>query len=115
MAFNGFDDGQDTLRAEREKAREMRASQWWKRQLAKGICYYCQKEFKPSELTMDHQVPVARGGKTTKGNVVCACKECNNQKKSLLPMEWEQYLESVERGAPQETQKEPQDSGEGEL
>jgi 5-methylcytosine-specific restriction endonuclease McrA len=42
---------------------------------------------------MDHIVPLARGGKSIKGNVVTACKECNNKKKQLLPMEWEKYLE----------------------
>ncbi|MBW1865498.1 MAG: HNH endonuclease, partial [Deltaproteobacteria bacterium] len=30
-----------------------------------------------------------RGGKTTRGNVVPCCKECNNKKKQLLPLEWE--------------------------
>ena len=29
---------------------------------------------------------------TTKGNVVPCCKECNTQKKQLLPLEWEAYL-----------------------
>lgn len=110
MAFGGFDDGQDALKAEREKAREMRASQWWKRQLAKGVCHYCGREFKPSDLTMDHLVPVARGGKTTKGNVVCACKECNNQKKYLLPMEWEQYLESLDKDRTEKTEAGEDDS-----
>jgi 5-methylcytosine-specific restriction endonuclease McrA len=33
---------------------------------------------------MDHIVPLIRGGKTTRGNVVPACKECNNKKKYLL-------------------------------
>jgi 5-methylcytosine-specific restriction endonuclease McrA len=43
-------------------------------------------------LSMDHIVPIIRGGKTTKGNVVPVCKECNNKKKYLLPVEWETYL-----------------------
>ena len=72
---------------ERKKARELRNSQWWKNQLAKGICHYCSKSFKPAGLTMDHIVPVVRGGKSTKGNVVCSCKECNNKKKYLTPAE----------------------------
>jgi 5-methylcytosine-specific restriction endonuclease McrA len=42
---------------------------------------------------MDHIVPISRGGKSTKGNVAPCCKECNNAKKHLLPMEWEQYLQ----------------------
>jgi 5-methylcytosine-specific restriction endonuclease McrA len=41
---------------------------------------------------MDHIVPISRGGRTTKGNVVPCCKECNNAKKQLLAMEWEHYL-----------------------
>ena len=43
---------------------------------------------------MDHIVPVIRGGKSSKGNVVPSCKECNNKKKHLLPIEWEEYLTS---------------------
>ncbi|MCJ7481978.1 MAG: HNH endonuclease [Thermodesulfovibrionales bacterium] len=36
-----------------------------------------------------------RGGKSSKGNVVPACKECNTKKKYLLPIEWEEYRESL--------------------
>ena len=50
------------------------------------------------ELTMDHVVPLARGGKTTKSNVVPCCKECNEQKLHLLPVEWEAYLERLRKG-----------------
>lgn len=80
------------IKRERRKARELRSSQWWKRRLAKGLCHYCGCQAAPKALTMDHIVPIARGGRSTKGNVVPACKECNNAKKLLLPMEWEQYL-----------------------
>ncbi len=80
------------LSRERHKARELRQSQWWKRQVAKGQCYYCKRETPPKALTMDHIVPIARGGKSTRGNVVPCCKSCNNAKKQLLPMEWEAYL-----------------------
>lgn len=44
---------------------------------------------------MDHIIPIARGGKSTKGNLVPACKACNTQKKQLLPMEWETYLQAI--------------------
>lgn len=80
------------IRRERQKARQMKESQWWKRKLAKGVCHYCGQIKTPKELTMDHIVPISRGGKSTKGNVVSACKACNTAKKQLLPMEWEQYL-----------------------
>jgi 5-methylcytosine-specific restriction endonuclease McrA len=80
---------------ERQKARELRQSQWWKRQLAYRRCYYCGRSFAPRELTMDHVVPLARGGKSKKGNVVTACRDCNNKKKYMLPVEWEEYLSSL--------------------
>jgi 5-methylcytosine-specific restriction protein A len=83
---------ENDIKKERNKAREMRGSQWWKRKCDKGTCYYCGRSIQPKELTMDHIVPIARGGKTTKGNVVPCCKECNNLKKQLLPMEWQAYL-----------------------
>jgi len=79
---------------EREKARALRQTRWWKQRLARGICYYCRRHFPPSELSMDHVVPLIRGGKTTKGNVVTVCKECNSKKKYLLPMEWEAYVQN---------------------
>ena len=83
------------IRREKHKARELRKSQWWKRKRSSGICYYCGRKFPPEELTMDHLVPLARGGRTTKGNVVPCCKECNSRKKYLLPIEWQEYLESL--------------------
>lgn len=77
------------IRRERHKARELRASQWWKRKRAKGICYHCGQKFPPTELTMDHLIPIIRGGKSTKGNLVPSCKKCNTEKKYKLPIEQE--------------------------
>ena len=72
---------------EREKARELRGSQWWGQKLAEGLCHFCGKKFLPDELTMDHLLPVARGGKSTRGNCVPCCKECNNKKSCFTPAE----------------------------
>jgi 5-methylcytosine-specific restriction endonuclease McrA len=74
----------DEIRRERQKARELRSSQWWKRRRSAGVCHYCGNKFPAASLTMDHVVPIIRGGKSTKGNVVAACKECNNKKKHSL-------------------------------
>lgn len=82
------------LKKERNKARQLRATQWWKRKRATGICHYCRQVFPPKELTMDHVIPIARGGKTEKFNLVPCCKACNTKKKQLLPAEWEEYMSS---------------------
>jgi len=84
------------IRREREKSRELRKSRWWKNRLAQGRCHYCNGSFSPDELTMDHIVPVTRGGKASRNNVVPCCKECNSRKKYLLPMEWQEYLERMD-------------------
>lgn len=72
---------------EKQKAKNMRNSQWWQNKVAAGICYYCHGKFPPAELTMDHLVPLARGGKSNRGNIVPCCKECNNKKKYLTPVD----------------------------
>ena len=47
-------------------------------------CQYCGKE---KELTLDHIVPKARGGKTSWSNLVAACKSCNSRKGDYSPEE----------------------------
>lgn len=78
-----------TIRRERAKARALRASQWWKRRRAPGVCHHCGQQVGAKALTMDHLVPIIRGGRSTKGNVVPACKPCNSAKKYRLPFETE--------------------------
>lgn len=78
---------EEGIRRERQKARELRASQWWKRRRGAGICHHCGEKFSPGDLTMDHLVPIIRGGKSTKGNLVPSCKKCNSARKHRLPFE----------------------------
>lgn len=89
-----FDIDDREIKKQRSKARELRKSQWWKRKCDKGLCHYCNQQIPPKELTMDHIVPVIRGGKSTKGNLVTSCKDCNNKKKQMLPIEWDEYMRS---------------------
>jgi 5-methylcytosine-specific restriction protein A len=93
--FDGVDESE--LRREKDKARKLRKSRWWQQKLAACSCYYCSRHFKPKDLTMDHIVPLARGGRSTKDNLVACCKECNTKKKTLLPMVWDEYLESLNK------------------
>jgi len=98
FSFDGFDRADDAhVKKEKNKARELRQSQWWKNRKGEGLCCYCKQRFHPSELTMDHLVPIIRGGKTTKNNCVVCCKECNSNKKYLLPVEWEEYLQKMQK------------------
>lgn len=72
---------------ERAKVREAKKSRWWQQKTASGLCFYCGKKFAFKELTMDHVVPLARGGTTTAGNVVPACRPCNKNKGVDTPID----------------------------
>lgn len=97
--FFDFDAPDDReIRAERDKARALRKTRWWQQKTAPGLCYYCEKKVLFKEITMDHLVPLSRGGRSTKDNLVPCCKKCNNLKKSMLPLEWEEYLEKRTKG-----------------
>ena len=85
------------IRQERQKARELRKSQWWKNRRAGNSCYYCETPTPARQLTMDHLVPLARGGRSVKSNLVPCCKSCNTQKKNLLTIEWTEFLEKIKR------------------
>jgi len=86
---------EEQLRRERQKARELRRSQWWNNRIATGLCHYCGGHFVPAELTLDHVVPLVRGGRSSKGNCVAACKDCNTRKRDMLPTEWQEYLDNL--------------------
>ncbi len=77
------------IRREKDEARKLRKTAWWQRKIGSGLCQYCGKKVKPAELTMDHIVPLARSGRSVKGNLAPACKECNTKKKTMLPIEWD--------------------------
>jgi len=86
---------EEEIKKEKVKAQRLRKAPWWKRRCAEGVCYFCGGKIPPKDLTMEHVIPLIRGGKSSKGNVVPACKECNTKKKYLLPIEWEEYRESL--------------------
>ncbi len=75
------------VKREREKARQLRKTDWWRAQLQKGVCHYCGRNVGAANLTMDHVVPVARGGRSVRSNCVPCCKQCNNEKRATTPAE----------------------------
>lgn len=47
-------------------------------------CQYCANQFREGDLTIDHVLPRAKGGKSSWDNVVAACKPCNQKKRDFL-------------------------------
>jgi len=85
------------LKRERTKARELRRTPWWRERLARGVCHYCNLKFDSELLTMDHIVPIARGGESVKSNIVLSCKSCNSKKGLGTPVD--QILDSMQNGS----------------
>ncbi len=59
-------------------------------------CAYCGirpggrqrgKTLSKTDFSIDHVIPVSRGGKNSWGNTVCACRSCNQRKADRTPHE----------------------------
>jgi 5-methylcytosine-specific restriction endonuclease McrA len=87
----------ETLRREKARARALRQTSWWRRRIATGLCHYCRRSVGAKALTLDHVVPLVRGGRSIRANMVPACKACNDKKQSLLAWEWQAYLDQLDR------------------
>ena len=87
---------QEHVDREKARGRELRRTQWWKNRRGEGKCYYCGERFPPRDLTMDHIVPIVRGGCSVKANVVPCCNQCNSNKRDLVPVEWQAHLERLQ-------------------
>lgn len=48
-------------------------------------CQYCAHAFEPEDLTFDHVVPVAQGGRRSWENIVTCCVSCNRRKDNRTP------------------------------
>ena len=48
-------------------------------------CQYCYKQFSEKKLTVDHVMPLSKGGRHEWTNVVTACAKCNNHKGDKSP------------------------------
>lgn len=51
-------------------------------------CVYCAEPLEMDRATLDHVHPVAYGGRHDPGNLVVACKGCNQLKGDMLPLEF---------------------------
>lgn len=48
-------------------------------------CQYCRQKFSEKKLTIDHVIPLSKGGRHEWTNVVTACSACNNKKGDKSP------------------------------
>lgn len=71
-----------------QKRRRMEARRNYRRarrlvlESAAGRCHYCGDVF--DELTIDHVIPLSRGGSNSPTNLVAACLGCNQTKADRL-------------------------------
>lgn len=57
-------------------------------------CQYCGERKPAAELTVDHVVPRAQGGRTEWENVTTSCRECNSAKADRTPQQARMRLRS---------------------
>jgi hypothetical protein len=55
-------------------------------------CHWCKRRVPRKQRTVDHVIPLCRGGKHCVTNLVPACRRCNCRKKDKLPSEFLRFL-----------------------
>ncbi len=58
-----------------------------RREILRRDKYSCQYCGSTKQLTLDHVIPLSKGGKHTWDNVVVACEPCNNSKGARTPQQ----------------------------
>lgn len=58
-------------------------------------CYYCERKIIPNRsgdgkiypftATVDHFIPISKGGTNTRENLVASCHNCNEKKNDAMP------------------------------
>ena len=64
-------------------------------ELQRWACYYCKRSMSRKErknpnlvATLDHMLPISRGGRNQRDNLVAACLECNRKKGAMTAEEF---------------------------
>ena len=57
-------------------------------------CVYCHTPLDKYTITIDHYIPKSKGGSNKLENLVAACKECNNKKDNMMPLD---FIANVKR------------------
>lgn len=55
-------------------------------------CFFCKKQLKYHQITLDHYLPASQGGRDELFNLVTCCKVCNKEKGSCTPEDYRQII-----------------------
>lgn len=64
-----------------------------------GCCMYCGKHLHAVDATIDHIVPISRGGYTEDENLTVCCYECNQSKETLYVKDFVKTMPSRKQRA----------------
>jgi 5-methylcytosine-specific restriction endonuclease McrA len=62
-------------------------------------CRYCERPMRSKDKTLDHVIPLSRGGMHSIHNAAIACHSCNTGKGGRTPEEWRSGTVSRRRAA----------------
>jgi 5-methylcytosine-specific restriction endonuclease McrA len=86
-----YDAKKRAIRRGASKGGTVTAAQWSEiKRKHRHCCAYCGQ--KPKRLTMDHIIPLARGGKHEPDNIAPACATCNSRKHATHPLDFAQRV-----------------------
>lgn len=60
-----------------------------------GKCAICGKPVKYKKLTIDHNIPLSKGGTNEMSNLQLACRECNLMKSGLNTQEFTRKVREI--------------------
>lgn len=74
--------GSRVRRMKSSEARKVRGNLWFR---GTRCCHWCNKRFESEDsATIDHVVPLSKGGSNRQDNLVLACEECNAERADSL-------------------------------
>lgn len=63
-----------------------------------NTCYYCGKYLLHIDATVDHKLPLSRGGLSDIDNMCISCSVCNMEKQNMTEVEYLQYKKDLSTG-----------------
>jgi CRISPR/Cas system Type II protein with McrA/HNH and RuvC-like nuclease domain len=74
-------------------------------ELSNKRCAYCGYRIGFSEVTIDHKIPLSRGGPDCMDNMVCSCRPCNELKRDRTVEEFRGLVATMNHDMMQQDQR----------